>query len=290
MDINVQGKINDLIGFLGAGWLLLIIFLIGTYLFWFWNRNREEEVNSILDLWFGSSILMVLYGRLMYVLANLDLYNLYGFSLAPYEKYGSEYYFFRLLPWSFLNFNDLGFLFTGMYFMLILCLVVWAMVIKKIRIRKIISSIMYCSNLMLGITLAIFGAQSSDSSLIVGGGMFIFLSAVIAFMIRAVRTLMYDSPKTAKRVVNYLRVTVVVGSGYLLWFVILSKDVVSYDRAHVYMTLGVLALIVFSYIFDLPRNSSGPATVEEVDPSDLPPGATKMNLMNKVSRIGSLRG
>jgi hypothetical protein len=76
-------------------------------------------------MWILTILFAMLWGRVSFIISNWEFFDSLPWALAPYERYGDNVYFFRLLPWNFFDLRDGGFLFTGIfsaYIFLLFCI------------------------------------------------------------------------------------------------------------------------------------------------------------------------
>ena len=92
--------------------MLVIIYLVTMVIFWYESKNAQKNTNSIFDMWFFSSIVMIIWGRIGFIITFWDEFNQWNWFWLPYERYGDMMYIFRAMPWRLFKIWDGGFLFS----------------------------------------------------------------------------------------------------------------------------------------------------------------------------------
>lgn len=152
---NFIGTFNPLVG-------LFIIFLLGLYVFWKEASRSRKNNSSVFDAFILSIVVGLLIGRIMYVVLNWSEFSSYTWYWLPYERYGNQIYFFRLLPWRFFQFwdgqIDILYTFLGVLFSQTLTVIFR----KRWKWSELFSG-MYQSNwFMIALTYMFVGIQSKN--------------------------------------------------------------------------------------------------------------------------------
>ncbi|MBD3329693.1 hypothetical protein GF357_04335 [Candidatus Dojkabacteria bacterium] len=159
--------------------LLIIIFIVGMYIFWRESKLVNKNLTSIFDQWVFAAVITAVWGRMSYIIANWSQYAQTPWFYLPYEKYGSDVYFFRLLPWRFLAIWDGGFLFTGLITAFVVFNFVYVTFIKKWKWDEMLAPVVVSSHFILGAILTIYGVFLEQQDIIIYGG--VLLGIVVLF-------------------------------------------------------------------------------------------------------------
>ena len=128
--LNQIYEILSQIGFLP---MLLIIYMVVMYVFWYNSYKANKDSGSVFDQWFFTTIIMIIWGRVAYIIEFWGYYMKWPWFWLPYEKYGDTVYWFRTLPWRFFAIWDGGFLFIPMFFAFLLLSYFYVVRVKRWR-------------------------------------------------------------------------------------------------------------------------------------------------------------
>ena len=105
-------------------YLFIIIFFI-VFLFVFWMQSKRDLKNSVLfDIAFVSFFSSIFVSRLLGMLNNLGEYKNLDWNFLPVSIEQEQFVFLKNNPWTFFNLNDGNFLYVGLFFGLILGVII----------------------------------------------------------------------------------------------------------------------------------------------------------------------
>ena len=168
----------NILGFVATvpvGIILLLIFLIGMYVFWRGCKETEKDRSSIFDVYIVSLLVGVILGRVGYIVSNLDEFMSFIWYWSPYEKYGDTTYIFRLLPWRFLRVWDGGIIIFALFVGFLLFSTFFVSILKKWRWKQIFFNIFFSGVFMLSLSFFFTASITTDLD--------ILLMSVILFLI-----------------------------------------------------------------------------------------------------------
>lgn len=262
MNLADNEIINNLFQQIGFLPVLLILYLVTMTFFWYESMRVNKNRNAILDQWFFTTIAMIFWGRLMYLLTNWSSFvGGYWFWL-PYEKYGDEIYFLRAMPWRILQIWDGGFLFIPMYFAFLVINYMYVVMFKKWRWKEMMYAVVASANLMLGGTLFVFGyfIQSGD---IINYGIYLLAFFMVFWSIRAVVKGVYRNMKyKMEAVLDFFAAIYLMLTTGLIGYIFLSQDITGIDKAHVYLTIFFSLFMLVMFILDVRRGEVAPPEVD----------------------------
>ncbi len=243
------------IGFLP---LFFVGLLISLFLFWK-ESHKHKDRNSVFDMWFLTILVAMLWGRVSFIIANWDFFDSLPWALAPYERYGDEIYFLRLLPWKFFDLRDGGFLFTGIFFAYISFAFLYNVVVKRWRWREMFLPVILSGEALLVFTLVAYGAVSGFDD-IVFGGLIIALALLLFFgVIMLLRWLMKRNYKFDLLIglIHFLVIVFIVVSFSLITYLFFSYDISLMDKINVVMMniMGFLFAFYFIFVENKPKSS-----------------------------------
>lgn len=161
---------------------LLIVFVIGMYFFWRDAMKTRKNRNSVFDIYMLTSILMLFWGRAMYVISSAAEYKGLIWFLSPYERYSDGIYYFRLLPWRYFRIWDGGVMYIPMFVSFIVIGFIATTVLKKWRWREVIGSVYLTGSVMFGLTLFISGSLGENTEIYKQGLVLLVISGVYIFV------------------------------------------------------------------------------------------------------------
>jgi len=257
--------------------IILVVAVLLLFLFWIECRHVKKNNSSIFDLFFFGVIGMFFWGRLSYMIANWQEYSEIPWFYLPYEKYGTQIYFFRLLPWRFFVVGDSGVLLSGMMMAFLLCAILYVTYIKRWGWHEMLRPTMLLISLINAIVLILVGAFIPDWE----GGILIGILLCLSFVIASIKYIVVDREKTffIDLFISLFTLFAVGGS----FFVIPAKGDVAmrYINFGVYLASSIILLILFYW--DGRRARRDAATPVEVEISKKPSSPSP----NKAIKIGN---
>lgn len=191
-------KVKDGIHWVGPTITLLIIIVIGLYIFWKEASRSRKNNSSVFDTYFLSLFGGVFFARVAHIIMFSSEYFSNIWYWLPYEKYGDQVFLFRLLPWRFMRIWDGGldllYLFVGM----ILIQTFWVTVRKKWKWNEMFPSIFLSNGAMLGLSFFFLGVQWENNVWTNLG--LILLAPLLLFLILQVVVLKFQKGENKERV------------------------------------------------------------------------------------------
>lgn len=162
--------------------IFLIIFFVGLILFWRGSVESRKERSSIFDMFFLSSFFSLLIARIVYIVENWNQFSGYIWYWLPYERYGDNVYFFRLLPWRFFNIFDGGIEIFVMFVAFILVGTFAVLVVKKWRWKDMFYVIFFSAEVMLAMAFLFSGLSSGNMEWVSQSGV-LLIPVLLIFLI-----------------------------------------------------------------------------------------------------------
>lgn len=246
-----------------AGFSPLFILGLVISLFFFWlESHKHKDRNSIFDMWIITVLVAIFWGRLSFILVNWGMFANLPWSLAPYERYGEVFYFFRLLPWRFFDITDGGFLFTAVFAAYLIFAFFYNVYIKKWSWREMFLPVIISAEVFLAITLVIYGALTGFGDIVFGGlliGLIVAIFFIILMLLRIIFVRKNDMEKL-HTIINFMIIAFVVISFSIITQLFLSYDITFIDRVNVVLMnlAGIVSTIYFVFIEKDQGNVSGP--------------------------------
>lgn len=242
----IKGYIEQINPFI----VYLMLFLVGMYAFWRGCTESRKNRSSVFDIFFISSFLSLIVGRIVYIILEWESFSSYIWYWLPYEKYGDKIYLFRLLPWRFLSVWDGGLVILGIFLSLLLFLTFFVLVAKKWRWKHMFFPIYFSATAMLGVSFIYTGITSGFYEWIYKGLILITILFVFfllfKFIVRVVKNLSQE-----KYILGYLGVLIVlISSGYIVYLYLSSELSFFEDILVGIFLIWTLVMSVF-FIIDL---------------------------------------
>lgn len=239
---------------------LLVVFLLGTFVFWSEMTRLRKLRNDIFDQWLLSVSLTVIWSRLAYVITNWDSFvNSYWFYL-PYEKYADEVYLFRAMPWKLFTIWDGGFLFTAMLAGLTVFMLLHILLIKKWPVREMLNPFAIANFSMLGSVLFVYGVLVGLEDIYVGGGIMVIFA--IAYKLILDLWTAFFKNKKSRNLRALLGFIFVGGESYLAWTTFFSQSLSQMDRVNMYIYAVAIGIFALLALFNFrKKNKNDPASI-----------------------------
>lgn len=207
--------------------------------------ETRKDRSSVFDLFIISIFVGLLAGRTIYILSNwLDFFG-YIWYWLPYERYGEEIYWFRLLPWRFLNIFDggldilvmfVGYLFTASF---------WSLLIKRWRWNHMFPTIYFSGEVMLSISFLLIGLSSGTTIWIYEGLILTVFPLISIILIRYIEKI--QKPQQEKNIYLVANLILILVSCSIIGYIYLTGDVDIYDKITgiVLLVWAIVGLIFF---------------------------------------------
>lgn len=246
--------------FQGLGFLsvLLLLYFGSLLFFWYESMRASKNRNAIFDQWFVTSLSMIFWGRLMYLITNWKSFIYSYWFWIPYEKYGENTYLFRAMPWRILQIWDGGFLFIPMYAAFLVVSYLYVVIYKRWRWKEMMYTVVASANLMLGGTLFVYG-YFIKSDAVVNYGLFLLFFFFVFWSVRGIFRIIYRKDKVKlEKLFDMLSAVYLVLSAALIGYIFLNQNISTVDRVHVYITIIFSAFMLFIFLKDVKRGEVAP--------------------------------
>ena len=243
---SVKGFISTLNPFMG----LILIFLLGLFVFWKESFRSRKNNSSVFDIFFISVIIGILVGRLVYVVSNWSSeYSSLPWYWLPYERYGDDVYLFRLLPWKLLKIWDgqLDILFT--FLGIILMQTISVLFLKKWKWGDLFPPIYLSNWVMMGLSYFFVGIQSGNN-LWLKQGWIILIPFVVFIILQAIIHKVYLGSKK-EEVSRILYILFAVVALFVIGYVYISLSLttlttIGFVILSIWYVAGIIAYIISS--------------------------------------------
>jgi len=262
----------NILGFVATvpvGIILLLIFLIGMYVFWRGCKETEKDRSSIFDVYIVSLLVGVILGRVGYIISNLDEFMSFIWYWSPYEKYGDTTYIFRLLPWRFLRVWDGGIIIFALFVGFLLFSTFFVSILKRWRWKQIFFNIFFSGVFMLSLSLFFTASITTDLDILLMS-VILFLVATFFLIASLVVKRMKIKWKRKRRAIGYI-------GGVLIWLIggylsikFLLSDVSTVEVVSVYILDIWIILSTILFVMDMRRRESVIEKVSSVQNVSLP--------------------
>ncbi|MGI6443499.1 MAG: hypothetical protein ACOX06_00585 [Candidatus Dojkabacteria bacterium] len=241
----VKGFISTLNPFLG----LVLIFLLGLFVFWKESSRSRKNNSSVFDIFFISVIIGILIGRLVYIISNWGDFSSLPWYWLPYERYGDDVYLFRLLPWKLLKIWDgqLDILFT--FLGIILMQTISVLFLKKWKWGDLFPPIYLSNWVMMGLSYFFVGIQSGNN-LWLKQGWIILIPFIVFIITQAIILKVYLGSKK-EEVSRILYILFAVVALFVIGYVYISLSLttlttIGFVILSIWYVAGIIAYIISS--------------------------------------------
>lgn len=219
------------------------------------RKNRS----SVFDLFLVSVFLGLLLSRAIYVFENWNSFSGYIWYWSPYERYGSDIYWLRLLPWRFFNIFDGGLNILVMFVGFLLSGNIWSSLVKKWQWSHMFPTIYFTGESMLAISFLLLGLSNANTTWIYEG------LALLAFPIISIALIRYvnkiEKPIKEKRIYMVVNSIEILLSSILIAYIYISGGISIYDKVTV---IVLLVWIFFGLMFFLKDLRKANVVIEKI--------------------------
>lgn len=225
--------------------LFLCVVFFGMFVCWRGAIESRKDRSSVFDLFLISIFLGFLLGRIIHIVSNYQDFSGYIWYWLPYEKYGEQVYWFRLLPWRFFNIFDGGLNILSMFVMYLFSASFWSSIVKKWRWNQMFPTIYFSGEIMLALSFVLLGLNTANASWIVQGGILLLFPVISVLLITFVNKI--RKPLFEKRLYFGANLLLIVLSVGVITYIYISGDLDIYGKITLYafLTWTVLGLIIF---------------------------------------------
>lgn len=181
----ILNKVKGAIFWLGPTAILVIIIIVGLYIFWKECSRSRKNNSSVFDVFYFSVLGGLVFARIAHILTHISEYFDDIWYWLPYEKYGEQIYLFRLLPWRFFRIWDGGLDLLYLFVGIILIQTLWTTVRKKWKWSDIFPAIFLSNWAMIGLAFLLLGIQW-ENNLWVNQGLMLFVPFVVFLILQAI--------------------------------------------------------------------------------------------------------
>jgi hypothetical protein len=177
----------------------------------------------------------------------------------PYEKYGNEVFWFRVLPWRFLRVWDWGIDILLMFVGFLIFASIWVMFVKKWRWSHLFTTIFFTAQIMLGVSFLLLGGYAGNVGWITQGAVMILLPLTLFLLKNSVRAIMIG--KKESKVLN------VLDTFFILLLVVYTTHTYLTTQISVIERGGVIFFLfwtVLGIILNIIDNNKANVTIEKV--------------------------
>ena len=262
----------NILGFVATipvGIILLLIFLIGMYVFWRGCKETGKDRSSIFDVYIISLLVGVILGRVGYIISNLDEFMGFIWYWSPYEKYGDVTYIFRLLPWRFLRVWDGGIIIFALFVGFLLFSTFYVTIVKKWRWKQVFFTVFFSGVFMLSFSFLFTASVITDLNILLMS-VVLFVMAILFFIASLVMKGTEMKWRKKRKVIGYIgSVLVWLTAGYLSAKFLLN-DVSTVEVISIYMLDIWVVLSTIMFVIDMRRKRGVIEKVSSVQSVSLP--------------------
>ena len=247
--------LNTIIDVIGQiGFWPLFVFGLFLSLFVFWKESyTHKDRNSVFDMWFFTILFAMFWARLSFIISNWELFESLPWALAPYERYGEDIYFLRLLPWRFFDLRDGGFLFTSIFSAYILFAFLYNIFVKRWNWREMFLPVILSAEVLLVFVLIVYGALTGFTDVMLGGfligGVILIFVAIVLFLRWMLKKNYFVD--VLPGLINFVVMIFIVISFALITRLFLSYDISFIDRVNiVIMNVTGFVLAIYFIFFE----------------------------------------
>jgi hypothetical protein len=239
--------------------LFFLVIVIGMYKFWQGCLVTRKENNSIYDMFFFSSLMGLIIGRITYIISNWEEFNQYIWYWLPYEKYGDQTFFFRLLPWRFLRVWDWEINLIVMFVGFVVFATIWTLAVKKWQWSHMYTPIFTTATTMISLSFLLIGLYVDKTEWIMQGVIILVPVLILAIAERVIRDKIIG--RKEMRILAITEITLLaMPVGYLVYSY-LMMDATMFEKVSIVI---LLVWFVFGSFVYIAETNKANVTIEKV--------------------------
>ncbi|NMC09146.1 hypothetical protein GYA44_02340 [Candidatus Microgenomates bacterium] len=239
--------------------LFFLVIVIGMYKFWQGCLVTRKENNSIYDMFFFSSLMGLIVGRITYIISNWEEFNQYIWYWLPYEKYGDQTFFFRLLPWRFLRVWDWEINLIVMFVGFVVFATIWTLAVKKWQWSHMYTPIFTTATTMISLSFLLIGLYVDKTEWIMQGVIILVPVLILAIAERVIRDKIIG--RKEMRILAITEITLLaIPVGYLVYSY-LMMDATMFEKVSIVI---LLVWFVFGSFVYIAETNKANVTIEKV--------------------------
>ncbi len=239
--------------------LFFLVIVIGMYKFWQGCLVTRKENNSIYDMFFFSSLMGLIIGRITYIISNWEEFNQYIWYWLPYEKYGDQTFFFRLLPWRFLRVWDWEINLIVMFVGFVVFATIWTLAVKKWQWSHMYTPIFTTATTMISLSFLLIGLYVDKTEWIMQGVIILVPVLILAIAERVIRDKIIG--RKEMRILAITEITLLaIPVGYLVYSY-LMMDATMFEKVSIVI---LLVWFVFGSFVYIAETNKANVTIEKV--------------------------
>jgi len=233
--------------------------MLGMYVCWRGAMETRKDRSSTFDLFIVSIFVGLVLGRIMYILSNWENFSQLGWYWSPYERYQDVVYWFRILPWKFINIFDgglnilvmfVGYLFTASF---------WSTFVKKWRWNNMFPTIFFSGEVMLSISFLLIGLSSKNPIWIYEGLILLVFPMISILLIRYVNKI--QKPKRERSIYVIANIFLISISCLVIGYIYTTGEV---DQLVKITVITLLVWTVLGLIFFIQDSKRANVVIEKV--------------------------
>ncbi|MHC1716972.1 MAG: hypothetical protein AB9915_03775 [Candidatus Dojkabacteria bacterium] len=256
---DIFEKINSVVSHISPVFLSLFILLLGMYKFWKECNVTRKENTSVFDMFFFSSLFGLFLGRFTFILSSWEKFEQYIWYWLPYEKYGDQMFFFRLLPWRFFRIWDWEIQIIVMFVGFTMLATLWTFFVKRWKWSHLYTPIFTSSILMISSSFLLIGLYADKYEWFVQGSVMLVPLIILVFLQKIIRDRIIG-----KKEIRVLAITEIV---FLLMPILymgysyMGAEITSAERLSVIVLIIWFILGSFIYLAEINKAN---VTIEKV--------------------------
>ncbi len=231
--------------------LFLCMIFVGMFVCWRGAMETRKNRSSVFDLFLISIFLGFIIGRIVYIASNYDDFSGYIWYWLPYERYGDQVYWFRLLPWRFLNIFDGGLNLLAMFVTYLLAANFWSSSVKKWRWSQMFPTVYFSGETMLAISFVLLGLNSANGKWILQGGLLLLFPLIAISLIQLVNRM--QKPILEKRIYTVSNIVLSWLSAAIIGGIYFTGDLNIFEKIPIYVFFVWTFFSTIFFIRDLKK-------------------------------------
>jgi len=256
-------KLNTVVSQVPPVLLLLLVVGFGMYKFWKECNVTRKWNTSVFDMFFVSLFFGLLGGRASYIISNWQEFNQYIWYWLPYEKYGDQVFFFRLLPWRFFRIWDWEIQIIVMFVSFVIIGILWVLFVKKWKWSHMYTPIFTTAVIMISLSFVLIGMFVNNLEWFFQGIITLLPLLLLTYLQKNIRKRIIG-----RKEVRILAVTEIIFlsiSVLYFSFSYITAEITKLESISLFVFLGIFIISSIAYIIEVNKANVTIETLSSLD-------------------------
>lgn len=221
--------------------------------------ETRKDRSSVFDLFIISIFIGLLAGRIIHILSNWQEFTSFIWYWLPYERYGDQVYWFRLLPWKFFDIFDGGLNILVMFVGYLFSASFWSLIVKRWQWNHMFPTIYFSGEVMLSISFLLIGLSSANNAWIYEGFVLTVFPLISILLIGYVNKI--QKPKVEKNIYVVANFALILISCAIIGYIYSTGEINQFEKITI---IALFAWTILGLIFFIKDSKRANVVIERV--------------------------